>query len=231
MIISECANHNANSMSSRKKIPKSFVTTREAARLLGTSLRTVQLWAESGLLSCWKTDGGHRRIPRESVERLLASRVSPERVFAGKPTSAEPQPGHEVTAKPLSILVVEDEPTLLRLYRLKLARWAMQPVVITAKNGFEALVRIGGMQPDLLIADLVMPEMDGFQMLRTLRAMPEMDAVEMVVVTGLEGQDIAQRGGLPDGVPILPKPIPFSELEKIAEHVAAQLGRKTGQMN
>jgi CheY-like chemotaxis protein len=126
----------------------------------------------------------------------------------------------------LRILVVEDEPTLLRLYRLQLAKWPLQPEVTTALNGFEALVRVGQMRPDLLIADLVMPEMDGFQMLHTLYAMPDMDAMEIAVVTGLDTRDITQRGGLPKGVSLLPKPIPFPELEKIAERLAVKLGRR-----
>ncbi len=52
-------------------IAKSFCTTREAATLLGVSVGTVQLWVESGLLRAWKTAGGHRRVMRDSVERLL----------------------------------------------------------------------------------------------------------------------------------------------------------------
>ena len=214
-----------------KKVPKSFVTTREAAKLLGVALRTVQLWADTGLLSYWKTTGGHRRIPLESVERLLDNRESPERVFSAQGGSDRPSVTSEAAPKPLRILVVEDEPTLLRLYRLQLTKWSMQPEVNTAANGFEALVRLGQMRPDLLIADLVMPEMDGFQMLHTLYAMPDMDAMEIVVVTGLNADDIARRGGLPEGVLVFPKPIPFAGLEKIAERLAARLGRRQASGN
>jgi excisionase family DNA binding protein len=206
----------------RKLVSKSFVTTREAARLLGVSLGTAQLWADRGLLSCWKTDGGHRRIPRESVERLLVTRIAGDHVFVADGSSGDRAAGRVSPRRPLRILVVEDEPTLLRLYRLQLAQWALQPEVTSAKNGFEALVHIGRLQPDLLIADLNLPEMDGFNMLRTLRNMPELDAMEIVVVTGLDSEEIALRGGLPKGIPVLFKPIPFPELEKIAELVATQ---------
>ena len=48
-----------------------FITTREAARRLGVSLRTAQLWTENGLLDAWKTEGGHRRIRAESVDRVM----------------------------------------------------------------------------------------------------------------------------------------------------------------
>lgn len=210
-------------MTAGSTVQKSFVTTQEAARMLGMSLRTVQLWAESGLLSCWKTEGGHRRIPLESVERLLADRAGRDRVSGDERSSRQFAPA---AARPLSVLVVEDEPTLLRLYRLQLARWALRPEVTTAVNGYEALVRIGRLRPDLLIADLHMSEMDGFDMLRTLRAMPELDAMEIVVVTGLDADEVARRGGLPGGIPVLPKPIPFDQLEAIAGRISAELGRQ-----
>jgi len=87
-------------------------------------------------------------------------------------------------------------------------------------------VRLGIDRPDLLIADLNMPAMDGFQMLRTLRRMPEMDDLEIVVVTGLSAAEIA-AGGLPAGMPVLEKPIPFDELERMASALAIHLGRKT----
>ena len=60
-------------MSPPKQNPilKIFCTTREAADLLGVSIRTAQLWSENGLLAAWKTAGGHRRITRDSIEHLL----------------------------------------------------------------------------------------------------------------------------------------------------------------
>ena len=52
--------------------------TREAAEVIGVSVRTVQLWVENGSLEAWKTPGKHRRILRASVEALLAQRNAPD---------------------------------------------------------------------------------------------------------------------------------------------------------
>ena len=60
-------------------------STREVARLLGVSLKTVQLWVDNGILDAWKTVGGHRRITFESVERLRN---------AGQSISSAQQPIH-----------------------------------------------------------------------------------------------------------------------------------------
>ena len=51
-----------------------YISTREAAQLLGISLRTAQLWVESGALLAWKTSGGHRRILLSSVNKILEER-------------------------------------------------------------------------------------------------------------------------------------------------------------
>lgn len=186
-----------------------FCTTREAAALLGVSLRTAQLWSESGLLTAWKTSGGHRRITLESVEKLRAK--------ADFAPVAALQPEVQSPAAPFHILVAEDDPIFQELYRAMIGSWAMQPKLTLAGNGFDALVRIGETHPDLLISDLDMPGMDGFEMLRTLKSMPALARLKMIVVTGLTDAEIEQRGGLPAGVPVLHKPIQFERLEFMAE--------------
>lgn len=197
-------------------IEKSFCTTKEAATLLGVSVGTVQLWVESGLLQAWKTAGGHRRVMRESVERLLHK--------TGKPTASQPPALPAANAaearKRLSILVVEDDNNLLRLYQARLAAWPMAPQVTVASNGFAALLTMGRTCPDLLITDLRMPGIDGFVMLRALQKAPEAADTRIVVVSGLDAAEIAAQGGLPADIEVLPKPIPFERLQQIAAETA-----------
>lgn len=183
------------------KPDQDLCSTRDAAQLLGVSLRTVQLWVEGGVLPAWKTAGGHRRIPRSAVETLLAQR---REALQGE-------------AKPaaLKLLVVEDEADLLKLYRLQVEGWGLPVELLTAANGFEGLVRIGENRPNLLVTDLNMPGMDGFRMIRSLRANPDFANMEIVAVTALGKEEIADRGGLPEDVRVFTKPVPFSELERL----------------
>lgn len=194
---------------------------------MGVSLSTAQLWAESGLLEAWKTGGGHRRISRQSIERLLAdpaARHVPAEV-ALKRRATDMAQDIATPPTPFNILVVEDDPTLRRLYEIKLRGWPMKPRISIAGDGYEALLRMGGSKPDLLIADLQMPGMDGFLMLHTISTAPELAGMSIVVVSGLDEEEITQRGGIPAGIPILPKPVPFDRLRAIAEQVLAE--RKT----
>ena len=188
---------------------RAYCTTSEAARLLGVSLRTVQLWTEAGLLEARKTAGGHRRISRASVEGLLHKKPD---------VAAQP-----VDQPALRILIVEDDPSVRSLCERVIARWTMPRVVESACDGFEALVKIGMMKPDLLITDLNMPGMDGFQMLRQLRLMPAVADMTIIVVTGLDAEEIERGGGVPEGIPVLPKPIPFDRVRDIATVLAARL--------
>jgi DNA-binding response OmpR family regulator len=94
--------------------------------------------------------------------------------------------------------------------------------VFTARDGFEGLVMIGQVHPDVLITDLNMPGMDGFRM---LRAIGSGDAApgHIVVITALSPADIADRGGLAPGVDVLQKPVALSQLEERIKAFAAAL--------
>ncbi len=189
-----------------------LMTTREAGEALGVAVRTVQLWVESGVLPAWRTAGGHRRIARSAVEKLMAERT---RVIDGH------APEHKPSAPAaLKLLVVEDDPDLLRLFTLVVEGWDFPVQLSTASNGFDGLVRIGQLQPDMVVTDLNMPGMDGFQMVRSLKKAGSGFAdLAVIAVTALSKGDIQDRGGLPAGVAVFQKPVPFKEIEALARDV------------
>ena len=208
-------------------VEKSFCTTKEAATLLGVSVGTVQLWSESGLLQAWKTAGGHRRVIRESVEKLLHKAPSP----APTRRTVDSDPQAPATDRRLNVLVVEDDASLLRLYEARVASWPIASQVVVAENAFAALLIMGRTCPDLLITDLRMPGIDGFVMLNALKKAPEVAHTRIVVVTGMDKHEIEARGGLPQGMEVLSKPIPFDRLQQIALEVVGSwqwAGRAAG---
>jgi excisionase family DNA binding protein len=191
-------------------VKKTFCTTREAGILLGVSAGTVQLWVDSGLLQAWKTEGGHRRVLLESVNRLLQK----------KPDSTLPLliPGAPGPSDPrrLRIVVVDDDENMLWLYQTNMSRWPIKPEITIFNDAVAALMSIGRSCPDLLVTDLHMPGMDGFNMLRVLSRAPEMSNTTIVVVSVLDPYEIQERGGIPPGIEVLPKPVPFGRLLTIA---------------
>jgi len=191
--------HRLNNPTERKAY-----STREAAKLLGVSLRTVQLWVESGVLEAWKTVGGHRRVSPESVQNLLKRRNATQSKSRGE----------------LTVLVAEDDPVLLNLYQHKISAWNPPVRVLTATGGYEALISIGESKPDVLIADLMMPFVDGFRMLRALEEHPGATKTAVIVVTALDDSQIAQHGGIPEHIEILKKPVDFALLETKVRQLA-----------
>jgi excisionase family DNA binding protein len=200
---------------STSSVEKSFCTTKEAATMLGVSVGTVQLWSESGLLQAWKTVGGHRRVIRESVEKLLhkAPVQARREIEVETPVAVAVSPQAN---RRFQVLVVEDDVNLLRLYEARIGNWPMAPQVVVAHNAFAALLIMGRTCPDLLITDLRMPGIDGFVMLNALQKAPEASNTRIVVVTGMDKSEIEARGGLPQDIEILGKPIPFDRLQQIA---------------
>jgi excisionase family DNA binding protein len=189
----------------------SFYTTREAARKIGVSITTIQLWVESGVLSAWKTAGGHRRIPSEAVDAMLADR---------RPSGAEARAGQTQ-----NVLIVEDEPVQREMYRLKFGEWKLPVNLYLAQNGFDGLLMAGKYAPDLVIADLSMPGMDGFEMIRRLTQNTEIGVPAIIVVTALDASEIAAHGGLPAGIPVYSKPIPLGVLKHIVERTLRPAAR------
>lgn len=178
-----------------------YCSTRDAADMLGISIKTAQSWVEAGMLQAWKTPGGHRRILRTSVDSLLRERNG----LLARPITRK-------TA--FTILAVDDDPEMRQLYELHLGEWDTRARLLTANNGFEALLRIGQEAPRVLIADLNMPGMDGFRMIKTLRANPDHAALNIVIVSALSSAEISDQGGLPAEIPVFTKPVAFEQLKQ-----------------
>jgi DNA-binding response OmpR family regulator len=98
----------------------------------------------------------------------------------------------------------------------------MAPTVMAANSAITGLLMIGAKCPDFLVTDLHMPDMDGFYMLRVLNSTPELANTTVTVVTGLDREEITQHGGLPTGIEVLPKPIPFDRLRAIATDIVSR---------
>lgn len=108
------------------------------------------------------------------------------------------------------ILLVDDEPNIVKLTGFHLRRQGYE--VISADNGATALIMAHDQQPDLIILDVMMPIMDGFETLRSLKAMQETRAIPVIMLTCRTlDEDIAH--GLVEGADLyLTKPFEMGKL-------------------
>ena len=99
-----------------------------------------------------------------------------------------------------------------RIARGEFAGWGLPIDLRLCVDGVSAMLEIGRDPPDLLVTDLLMPEVDGFSVVRTLTGDTRYVGVDIVVISGLSDGEIAQAGGLPKGIVRWAKPIPFGLL-------------------
>lgn len=184
-------------MTTEKAEPE-FYSTREAAAKLGLSLGTVQKMVETGTLNAWKTSGGHRRVLASSLEDYMRARQS----------SVHISPNQS-----LSILVVEDNDDMQKNYAHQIADWGIDVDLRLESGGLNALLYIAKHRPDIVITDLDMVNLDGFEMVNSLRNDQSFNAMDIVIVTEMSKDKIAGRGGLPKDVMVFAKPVSFATLQ------------------
>lgn len=90
-----------------------------------------------------------------------------------------------------TILVVDDDPAISRLLTINLTELGYS--VITASNGEEGLTKLSANKINLVLLDVAMPRMNGFETCQTLRKKPENNKIPIVMLTGNSGEsDIVQ---------------------------------------
>lgn len=94
------------------------------------------------------------------------------------------------------ILIVEDDPFLSQMYSTKLTTSGYE--IDTAEDGEKALEHIKSNKPDLVLLDIVLPKMDGIEVLKTVRATPEIAGTKIIMLSNL-GQESEIERGLKEG--------------------------------
>jgi excisionase family DNA binding protein len=173
---------------------------KQLADKLGVSVQTVQRWTDAGQVKAWKTPGGHRKIDAASADALIQSMRAAGGDEASKHSGNEPRDGFP------SILLVDDDLAALEIVGLLVEEVYPDALVGTARNGFQALEAIGRATPDILITDIVMPHIDGLEMLRHVAGRAGRPSL-IIATSVLAHEEVERMGGLPSGVVFMHKPL------------------------
>lgn len=158
-----------------------YYTTYQVAKFLGVSLPTVVNWVNSERLRAHRTPGGHRRIAHNDIIAFAREHdypLAPELLHA---------PGDRTR-----ILVVDDENDFSEMVREYLVLKGDFDVEV-ADSGFQAGFAVARFKPDLILMDLLMPDMDGFEVHRTLRSNPDTRHVPVIACTAFRDPSINER--------------------------------------
>jgi len=170
-----------------------YMTTGEAARMLGVGLNTVKRWISSGNLRGICTPGGHWRITKDNLYAFMRA------------NGMSIQDRNRTT--PARVLIVDDDPSMCAFLEAVLEQ-AISLQIQCVNDGYTGLIRIGAWRPDLLLLDILMPGINGLEVLRRIRADPDLDDMAIVVVTSMYDQPNLVQAARSAGVAaILPKPV------------------------
>src|SRR3954464_8460019 len=156
-----------------------WLTLGQAARLLGVAQSTIRKWSDQGRVPAVYTPGGHRRYRRSDLEAFVDRSGPPGRAKAG----------------PL-VLLVDDDDKVRELVRVNLEFEGY--VVREAASADDGLAAIEEAKPDLILLDVMMPHVDGWEMLRRVQEQYGAGAIPVVMFSGKvdeEAVEQAQAGG------------------------------------
>jgi excisionase family DNA binding protein len=178
-----------------------FLTTGQIATSCQVTIPTVKRWIREGHIAAFQTAGGHFRVTEDEFKRFQDVHRMPV-----------DRPGPEVAALP-KILIVDDDAALLDTLWEALT-WDGRYKVEVAQDGYEGLIKVGSFAPNLLVLDIRMPGLNGFQVCRRVKADPGTRETRILAITGHGAQhtreQILEAGA--DG--FLEKPISLDDLQR-----------------
>ena len=184
------------------------LTVFKAGQHCNVSPKTIINWIESGHIKAYKTVGGHRRINRADLVAFMQKQ--------GIPTpKEEPTEGHK------KILVVDDDPIIVETIVQALEEDEFDYEVISASDGFEAGLQVNHFAPNLLILDIMMPDIKGYEVCKKIKQNPETRDTKIIVLSAYLDEDKFKKMKENGADACFSKPFPLPQLK---EEVARLLG-------
>ncbi|MFN0117278.1 MAG: response regulator [Elusimicrobiota bacterium] len=197
-----------------RKTREDLLKISEMAEKADVLVSTIRYYTDIGLLkAAMTTEGGHRLYEETpTMDRLMKIK---KMVLKGM-TLPEIQSQIEQEISTKKILVVDDESDVVEFIK-DLLTYTIPNQFQSASDGFTAGRLIQTFQPDLVILDLLLPGVDGFEVCKAIRQDPEMKSTKVLAVTGYDSAEIKEKilnSGADD---FLAKPLEYQQtLEKIA---------------
>ena len=156
-----------------------WLTLGQAAKYLGVAQSTIRKWSDQGRVPAFYTPGGHRRYRRGDLDAFL-ERSGPNSAAHAGPV----------------VLIVDDDPRLRGYVRVNLEMEGYS--VREAGNADEGLRVLEESTPDLVLLDVMMPDVDGWEMLRRVQERHGVGAIPVIMFSGQVDEqavaDAATRG-------------------------------------
>ncbi len=174
-------------------------TTGEVAAFCHVTINAVKKWIAAGKLVAFRTPGGHFRVNREDFLTFL--------------DKYKLEIKEEFFPVRKKILIIDDEPGVREFVKGALEAMNGGYQIETAGDGYEALIKVGDFKPELLVLDIRMPKIDGFEVCRRIKQDAHTSQIKILAVTAYGSDDIERI--IQCGADFcLPKPIKLKDFQK-----------------
>lgn len=183
-------------------------TVFKASKHCNVSPKTIINWIDAGHIKAYRTPGGHRRINRKDLEEFMHNQGIPI------PETAEEDDRRR-------ILVVDDDPIIVESIVQSLEEDEHDYEVISAADGFEAGLQVNHFRPHLLILDIMMPDIKGYDVCQKIKSNRETCDTKIIVLSAYLDEEKFNQMKQYGADACFSKPLPLPQLR---EEVARLLG-------
>jgi excisionase family DNA binding protein len=185
-----------------------ILTVSQASKYCKVSSKTIINWIDGGHIKAYKTVGGHRRIKKEDLDQFLKK-------------NGMPIPEESKAEEKKKILVVDDDKIIVETIVQALEEDEYGYEMISASDGFEAGLQVSHFNPDLMILDIMMPDINGYEVCQKIKSNPETRDIKIIVLSAYLDDEAFKQMKEYGADACFSKPLP---LEQLKYEVAKLLG-------
>ena len=177
-----------------------ILTVSQASTYCNVPLETVINWLDTGRLYALAAEGGHRGIKKDDLDKLLTE--------MGLPLPAEMN--REERKK---ILVVDDDKIIVQTIVHSLEQDEHGYDVLSASDGLEAELQVAQFKPDLIILDIMMPNINGYEVCRKIKSSSEDKHIKIIVLSAYLSEEAFLQMRTYGADACFSKPLPLPQLK------------------
>jgi excisionase family DNA binding protein len=176
-------------------------TVFQASRYCNVSSKTIINWIDAGHIEAYRTVGGHRRIKQSDLEAFMRKQ-------------GIPIPEGELLMERKRILIVDDDPIIVETLVQALEEDEHDYEIISASDGFEAGLQVTHFKPHLLILDIMMPDIKGFEVCKRIKADEQTRDTKIIVLSAYLDDEKFKKMKENGADVCFSKPLPLPQLKQ-----------------
>lgn len=176
-------------------------TVFQASKYCSVSPKTIINWIEAGHIEAYRTVGGHRRINRTNLEAFMRKQ-------------GIPIPKDAASSERKRILIVDDDPIIVETLVQALEEDEHDYEILSASDGFEAGLQVNHFKPNLLILDIMMPDIKGYEVCKRIKSEDRTMDTKIIVLSAYLDEEKFKKMKEYGADLCFSKPLPLTQLKQ-----------------